>query len=152
MSISRISSSPVGNLRHRARAAALQALYELELTNHPLADVVERIGSEELMTPEGRAFFKRLVEGAWANRTAIDAHITRLAPSWPLHQMPGVDTAVLRIALFEIIYDTAADKAPANAVINEAVELAKHYGSDSSGRFINGVLSTVVNNPDDHSA
>ena len=138
----------MGNLRHRARAAALQALFELDQTNHTVEAVADRISIDEMLNNEGSVFFKRLVHGAWTRRDEIDAIIERVAPSWPLHQMPGVDKAVLRIALFEILFDTATDKAPVKAVINEAVELAKHYGSDSSSRFVNGVLSTVVNKPD----
>ena len=137
----------MGNLRHRARAAALQALFELDQTNHDMEAVIERISNDEMFSAEGREFFARLVRGGWQRRDEIDAVIERLAPTWPIHQMPGVDKAVLRIALFEISFDTAADKAPVKAVINEAVELSKHYGSDSSSRFVNGVLSTVVNKP-----
>jgi transcription antitermination protein NusB len=140
-------SSPVGSLRHRARAAALQALFELDQTNHDMEAVIERISNDEMFNAEGRDFFARLVRGGWQRRDELDAVIERLAPTWPIHQMPGVDKAVLRIALFEISFDTATDKAPVKAVINEAVELSKHYGSDSSSRFVNGVLSTVVNKP-----
>ncbi len=135
----------MSSLRHRARAAALQALFELDQTNHELETVVPRIIEDELFNAEGSEFFGRLVRGAWTRRDDIDQRIEQLAPSWPIHQMPGVDKAVLRIALFEILYDNADDKAPTKAVINEAVELAKHYGSESSGRFVNGVLSSVVN-------
>ena len=117
----------MGNLRHRARAAALQALFELDQTNHGMEAVADRISIDEMLNSEGSVFFKRLVHGAWTQRDEIDAIIERVAPSWPLHQMPGVDKAVLRIALFEILFDTATDKAPVKAVINEAVELAKHY-------------------------
>ncbi len=137
----------MGSLRHRARAAALQALFELDQTNHDMEAVIERISSDEMFNAEGREFFARLVRGGWQRRDELDAVIERLAPTWPIHQMPGVDKAVLRIALFEISFDTATDKAPVKAVINEAVELSKHYGSDSSSRFVNGVLSTVVNKP-----
>ncbi len=139
----------MGSLRHRVRAAALQALFEIDQTTHPVDAVVTRISADEMFNSEGDAFFQRLVRGAWHNRETIDGVIERVAPSWPLHQMPGVDKAVLRIALFEILLDTASDKAPVKAVINEAVELAKHYGSDSSSRFVNGVLSTIVNKPED---
>ena len=137
----------MGSLRHRARAAALQALFELDQTNHDMEAVIERISNDEMFNAEGREFFARLVRGGWQRREELDAVIERLAPTWPIHQMPGVDKAVLRIALFEISFDTATDKAPVKAVINEAVELSKHYGSDSSSRFVNGVLSTVVNKP-----
>ena len=138
----------MGSLRHRARAAALQALFEIDQTDHQLEAVIERISTDELFTADGKEFFGRLVRGAWEQRDAIDATLEQVAPSWPIHQMPGVDKAVLRIALYEILFDTADNKAPVKAVINEAVELAKYYGSDNSSRFVNGVLSTVVNKPE----
>lgn len=137
----------MASLRHRVRSAALQALFELDQTNHVLEIVSERISTDEMFASEGLEFFMRLVHGAWTRRAELDAVIERVAPTWPIHQMPGVDKAVLRIALFEILLDNAADKAPVKAVINEAVELSKHFGSDSSSRFVNGVLSTVVNKP-----
>lgn len=135
----------MANMRHRARAAALQALFEVDLTGHELEAVLRRISDDEMFGAEAHEFFERLVRGGWGRRDEIDALIEKVAPNWPIHQMPGVDKAVLRIALYEILFDTAADKAPVKAVINEAVELSKHYGSDSSSRFVNGVLSTVVN-------
>ena len=137
----------MASLRHRVRSAALQALFELDQTNHGLEIVSERISADEMFASEGLEFFMRLVHGTWMRRAELDAVIERVAPTWPIHQMPGVDKAVLRIALFEILLDNAADKAPVKAVINEAVELSKHFGSDSSSRFVNGVLSTVVNKP-----
>ena len=73
----------------------------------------------------------------------LDRIIEEAAPSWPVNQMPGVDKAILRIALYEILIDET-EKTPVKAVINEAVELAKQFGSDNSSRFVNGVLGTVV--------
>jgi N utilization substance protein B len=69
--------------------------------------------------------------------------IEEAAPNWPVTQMPGVDKAILRIALYELLVDVV-EQTPVKAVINEAVELAKHFGSDNSSRFVNGVLGTVV--------
>lgn len=147
MCVFKMSSKSLGKIRHRARAAALQVLYELDLTDHQLEIVLQRISDDEMFSAEGHDFYARVVRGAWEYRDTIDQHIEAVAPTWPIHQMPAVDKAVLRIALFEILYDTATDKAPVKAVINEAVELSKHYGSDSSSRFVNGVLSTIVNKP-----
>jgi transcription antitermination protein NusB len=131
------------NIRHRARIAALQALFELDATDHDPAMVLQRRLDEEQFGPEGVSFLSRLVIGSWEHRDEIDGIIAKAAPTWPLHQMPGVDKAVLRIAIFELLFNTE-EKTPVKAVINEAVELAKHFGSDSSSRFVNGVLGSVV--------
>ena len=131
------------NIRHRARIAALQALFELDATDHNAAEVLQRRLDEEQFAPEGVSFLSRLVIGAWEHRDEIDGIIAKAAPTWPLHQMPGVDKAVLRIAIFELLFNKE-EKTPVKAVINEAVELAKHFGSDSSSRFVNGVLGSVV--------
>ncbi|GIV98336.1 MAG: N utilization substance protein B [Herpetosiphonaceae bacterium] len=134
---------PKANIRHRARIAALQALFELDATDHDLDAVMKRRLEEEQLPSDASEFFRQLVVGAWERRNEIDAVIVRAAPTWPLHQMPGVDKAILRIAIYELLFKTE-EKAPVKAVINEAVELAKHFGSESSGRFVNGVLGSVV--------
>ncbi|KAB8144685.1 transcription antitermination factor NusB [Chloroflexia bacterium SDU3-3] len=133
----------VASLRHRVRIAALQVLFELDATDHVLDQAVALRAEEEQLPPEGQRFLRQLVEGAWENLSYIDHIIEEAAPSWPVSQMPGVDKAILRIALYEILLDDT-EKTPVKAVINEAVELAKHFGSDNSSRFINGVLGTVV--------
>jgi transcription antitermination protein NusB len=133
----------VASVRHRVRIAALQALFELDLTDHAPDVVVARRAAEEEFTAEGQAFLQRLTLGVWEHQAYLDGVIEEAAPSWPVMQMPGVDKAILRIALFEILID-AGERAPVKAVINEAVELAKHFGSDNSSRFVNGVLGTVV--------
>lgn len=133
----------VASLRHRVRIAALQALFELDLTDHAPDRVLLRRVEEEAFSEEGAQFLKRLIYGAWEHRSYIDRIIEESAPNWPVLQMPSVDKAVLRIALYEILVDDI-EQTPVKAVINEAVELAKHFGSDSSSRFVNGVLGTVV--------
>lgn len=133
----------MASLRHRVRIAALQVLFELDATDHVLDQAVALRAEEEQLPPEGQRFLRQLVEGSWENLSYIDHIIEEAAPSWPVSQMPGVDKAILRIALYEILLDDT-EKTPVKAVINEAVELAKHFGSDNSSRFINGVLGTVV--------
>jgi N utilization substance protein B len=133
----------MASLRHRVRTIALQGLFELDATDHAPDRVAERWIEDELLSPDGERFLRRLVFGAWEHRTYLDRVIEEAAPSWPVAQMPGVDKAILRIALFEILIDDQ-EKTPVKAVINEAVELAKHFGSDNSSRFVNGVLGTVV--------
>ncbi|HWQ13530.1 MAG TPA: transcription antitermination factor NusB [Roseiflexaceae bacterium] len=131
------------SLRHRVRTIALQILFELDATDHAPDAVVTRWVEEEQLPPEGERFLRRLVFGVWEHYPYLDRIIEEAAPSWPVSQMPGVDKAILRIALYEILIDSV-EKTPVKAVINEAVELAKHFGSDNSSRFVNGVLGTVV--------
>lgn len=133
----------MASLRHRVRTIALQILFELDATDHAPDVVVARWLEDEQLPPEGERFLRRLVFGVWEHIPYIDRIIEEAAPSWPVSQMPGVDKAVLRIAMFEILIDDV-EKTPVKAVINEAVELAKHFGSDNSSRFVNGVLGTVV--------
>lgn len=133
----------MASLRHRVRIAALQILFEVDLTDHSLDVVLERRLNEEDFPPDGTRFLQRLVFGVWEHRPYLDRFIEEAAPNWPVQQMPGIDKAILRIALFELLLDDF-ERTPVKAVINEAVELAKHFGSDNSSRFVNGVLGTVV--------
>lgn len=133
----------MASLRHRVRTVALQILFELDSTDHAPDIVVARWIEDEQLPPDGERFLRRLVFGVWEHHPYIDRIIEEAAPSWPVNQMPGVDKAILRIALYEILIDDV-EKTPVKAVINEAVELAKHFGSDNSSRFVNGVLGTVV--------
>ena len=132
-----------GSVRHRARIAAMQALYEVDISGHGLEHVIEhRLAAEELPA-DAAAFFDRVVRGVWERRDELDGMIEQAAPHWPIYQMPAVDKAILRMAIWELRLNTA-EPAPPKAVINEAVELAKHFGGENSGRFVNGVLGSVV--------
>lgn len=133
----------MASLRHRVRMIALQVLFELDATDHAPDEVLTRRAEEESLPTDGERFLKRLVYGAWEHQAYLDRIIEEAAPNWPVNQMPGVDKAILRIALYEILIDDV-EQTPVKAVINEAVELAKHFGSDNSSRFVNGVLGTVV--------
>lgn len=133
----------MASLRHRVRTIALQILFELDATDHAPDEVLRRWLEEELLPPEGERFLRSLIFGVWEHYPYLDRIIEEAAPNWPVSQMPGVDKAILRIALYEIMIDET-EKTPVKAVINEAVELAKQFGSDNSSRFVNGVLGTVV--------
>ncbi|MEI7643623.1 MAG: transcription antitermination factor NusB [Chloroflexales bacterium] len=133
----------MASLRHRVRIAALQILFEVDATDHPLDVVHVRCLAEEELTADSERFLSRIIFGTWEHRSYIDRIIEEAAPNWPVTQMPGIDKAILRIALFELLIDEV-EHTPVKAVINEAVELAKHFGSDNSSRFVNGVLGTVV--------
>jgi N utilization substance protein B len=127
--------------RHRARSLVLQALYEIDTVGHNPHSTFQRLLEEEGLPLEAHPFAQRLLDGVLAHRAEIDAHIRRAAPSWPLDQMSKVDLNILRLAIFEILFD---NEVPLKAAINEAVELAKTFGSDNSPKFINGVLGGIV--------
>lgn len=131
----------VSGRRHEARITALQALFEIDTAAHPAPEVLERYLGNHQMPPGTRRFISRLVLGVVDEQTRLDELIGRTAPTWPVKQLAAVDRTVLRMALWELLVER---EVPVRAVINEAVELAKRFGSDNSGRFINGVLGTVV--------
>ncbi len=128
-------------VRRQARIVALQALFEIDMTGHDLATVLNERFTDRELPPEGEAFARLLVTGALEHRAEIDALIERVAPEWPVEQIAGVDRAILRLAIFEIVF--GGQTAP-KVAINEAVELAKVFGSDSSRRFINGALGALL--------
>ena len=127
--------------RRQARRVALQALYEIDAVGHSWSACVERLLEESSLSESAASFVQTLVQGVLTNLREIDRTIERFAPSWPLSQLAIVDRNVLRIAVFEL---TLSDETPPKAVINEAVELAKLFGSENSPKFINGVLGSVL--------
>jgi transcription antitermination protein NusB len=129
--------------RTRARAVAMQSLYELDATGHALETVVQRRLDAD-QTPETSATYASyLIQGVIADRAEIDALIQAAAPAWPLDQMSRVDKSILRLAIFEMLRERELSP---KIVINEAVELAKRFGHDSSPKFVNGVLGTIERN------
>jgi len=127
-------------VRRKTRALALQALYEVDSAGHGVEEVVTRILDDERLPEENASFARELVRGVIQNKGKIDENIQNFAPAWPIEQMPVVDRNILRLAIFEILLD---NKAPVKVAINEAVELAKTFGSDNSSKFVNGVLGSV---------
>lgn len=128
------------NPRRKARIAALQALYESDVSHHDPLPTLERLAGEEGLTEQQAAFARGLVVGVMEHRESIDDVIRQAAPQWPVEQLSAVDRNILRLAIREILMNNGA---PIRAAINEAVELAKSYGSDSSAKFVNGVLGSV---------
>lgn len=126
--------------RRKARMIALQVLYEIDAVRHDAARVLSRLLDEAKLAAESDDFVRHLVTGVIQNREKIDLNIKNFAPAWPMEQIPIVDRNVLRLAIFEILLDNSV---PVKVAINEAVELAKAFGSDSSPRFVNGVLGSV---------
>jgi len=126
--------------RLKARTLAMQALYEVDSVGHEMEAVVSRLLARGRLSEENAAFTRELVDGVIQNREEIDYNIQSFAPAWPIEQIPVVDRNILRLAIFEILLD---NKVPVKVVINEAVELAKMFGSDNSYKFVNGVLGSV---------
>jgi N utilization substance protein B len=130
----------VAGTRRKSREIALQVLYEIDVTRHNVEKVLNRVLSDSKIGEENKTFIRELVEGVMRNKEEIDKRISEYAPSWPVEQISVIDRNILRLAIFEILLD---NKVPVRASINEAVELAKNYGSESSSRFINGVLGSI---------
>ena len=128
--------------RRKARALAFQALYEVDSTVHRVEEVLAHLLVEESVTEENASFSRELVKGVLQNREKIDENIQKFAPAWPIEQIPVVDRNILRLAIFEILLDNDS-KVPVKVAINEAVELAKIFGSDNSSKFVNGVLGSI---------
>ena len=126
--------------RRRARAIALQALYEADSVGHDIEGILDHLLANVELPEENADFVRELANGVIQNREEIDQNIRNFAPTWPVEQIPLIDRNILRLAIFEILLD---NKVPVKVAINEAVELAKTYGSDNSARFVNGVLGSV---------
>jgi transcription antitermination protein NusB len=130
-----------GLIRHQARVIALQVLFEFDLTNHGVEVILTRQREDTELPPDVETYATKLVRGVLRDRPALDDAIGAAAPAFPVEQMPAVDRNILRVALYEIRNERDV---PVKAAINEAVELAKHFGGDNSSRFVNGVLGTIV--------
>jgi N utilization substance protein B len=128
--------------RRRARAIALQALYELDFTRHSSEYTLGCRLKEHPLPETATSFAFHLVEGVRDRLLQLDRVMGDLAPEWPVAQIAVVDRNILRIAIYELLFDSDT---PPKVAINEAVELAKMFGSDSSPRFVNGVLGSLAN-------
>ena len=127
--------------RTRARSLALQVLYEVDMANHPAAEVFKTRLEETPLSEELSEFTRKIVFGVLPLTNNLDSLISKYAPEWPLDQIAAIDRNILRMALWEfaVFHET-----PIKVAINEAVELAKLYGSDSAPRFVNGVLGSLA--------
>jgi transcription antitermination protein NusB len=127
--------------RTRARSLALQVLYEVDIANHPPGDIY-KLRLEETPLPDDLAEFARqIIFGVLPITVTLDLLIAKYAPEWPLDQIAAIDRNILRMALWEF---AVFRETPLKVAINEAVELAKLYGSDSAPRFVNGVLGSLT--------
>jgi N utilization substance protein B len=131
----------MAGIRRQARIAALQALYELDCTKHKVKETSARLRAGETLAQEALSFSEKLVKGVLQHKSELDTLIKKFAPAFPPEQMSIIDRNILRLAIFEILFN---DKTPFKVAINEAIELAKEFGSDSSPRLINGVLGSIT--------
>ena len=127
--------------RTRARSLALQVLYEVDMANHPPGEVFTSRLEEFPLTDDLAEFARQIIFGILPLTHDLDQLIAKYAPDWPLDQIAAIDRNILRMALWEF---AVKGETPIKVAINEAVELAKHYGSDSAPRFINGVLGSLA--------
>ncbi len=127
--------------RTGSRAAVVQALYESDASGHPAVATVRRLAMERELDDDDIGFATRLVEICEKQRNELDSRIASIASQFPADQMALVDRNVLRVALAELEMD---DAAPEKVVANEAVELARLFGSESSPKFVNGVLGALL--------
>ncbi len=137
-------SRPVRRGRHPSRRLALQTLFEIDFNRADPRETWERGAFRAGLAEEAGAFAWDIVQGVITHRRELDAEIATLAPEFPIDQMARIDRNVLRIALYEL---RVSGDAPAGVVIDEAVELAKMFGSAASPKFVNGVLATAVGEP-----
>ncbi len=126
--------------RRRARTVAFKALCEASSAQHDAAATLQHLLEGTRLSVDNAAFAGHLVQGVIEHRNEIDEHVRRFAPAWPLEQMAVVDLSILRLAILEILLD---NRVPRKVAINEAVELAKRFGSDGSSKFVNGVLGAA---------
>ena len=127
--------------RRRARAIVLQALYEVDSAGHNMEGTLAHLLTNGELSEENAAFVRELVGGVIQNKQEIDQKIKNFAPAWPIEQMPVIDRNILRLAIFEILFD---NKVPVKVALNEAVELRKAVGSDNSARLVYGVLGSFL--------
>ena len=128
--------------RTKARSIALQVLYEVDLTGHFPAVVLEqRMAAENIEEQKSLDFITKIVMGVYPNIERLDSFIAQHAPEWPLDQVATIDRNIIRIALWEFAIENCT---PIKVAINEAIELSKIYGSDSTPRFVNGVLGSLA--------
>ncbi len=129
--------------RTKARSIALQVLYEVDISGHQPGNVLVNRFDQLRMDDTHKQFISEIVSGVVKYKSVLDEFIADFAPDWPLNQVAIIDRNLLRLSLWEI---AVYQKTPVKVVVNEAVELAKIYGSEGSSRFINGVLGGLIDN------
>jgi N utilization substance protein B len=131
--------------RHLSRTIAMQTLFVWDFNNQKkdLKEIVKENFSNFAPEFDDGGFVEELVSGVFKNIKAIDDYIKKYAPEWPIDQITIIDRNVLRLGVYELVF---SEKIPPKVAINEAIEVAKNFGGDSSGKFINGVLGSIYSN------
>ncbi|MGB9594838.1 MAG: transcription antitermination factor NusB [Candidatus Poribacteria bacterium] len=127
--------------RTKARECALQMLYQADMTDSPIDEIIEKYWQYKTRTPDVISFANDLFKGTYEHLEEIDKIISDYSEHWKISEMPVVDRNILRFAIYEIIY---MDDIPPAATIDEAVELANRFSTPSSGKFVNGILDKVM--------
>ncbi len=129
--------------RRKAREMALQVLFQLDYNNTDKQEALQSVFSErDNVTDNAKRYAEQLVIGTQDHQQEIDDTISRLSNDWKIERMAGVDRNIARMAIYEMKF--GSEKLPPNVVINEAVELAKTFGTEESGRFVNGILGSMI--------
>ncbi|KWX70799.1 transcription antitermination factor NusB [Paenibacillus jilunlii] len=137
--------------RRLAREIIVQSLYQMEMNDVESADAVEMLiaeaaeenESEHVITDEAelKAYVVEHVNGVWEHKMAIDDMLEHYLKGWQMSRLSRVDRQILRLATFEMVF---ANDVPAKVAVNEAIDLAKHFGTEDSGKFVNGVLGKMI--------
>src|SRR3989338_8742245 len=127
--------------RRKARELALQVLYQMEMQGAEPKAVLARLGTDGDVTPAIREFATDVVEGTYRNKKEIDDLIERHSTNWKLPRMAVVDRNILRLAVYELLY---LHEVPTLVALNEAIEIAKRFGTENSSAFINGILDNIA--------
>lgn len=135
--------------RHTSRELALRALFQADVGRTSVEETIESVFSQAHYAPQTLAFGQELARGALCHLPEIDKAIERYARDWTLERMANVDRNILRLAVFELLY---VPDTPPSVAVDEAVELAKRYSTEESGRFVNGILGNLIRNLGQESA
>lgn len=131
--------------RHLSRTIVMQTLYEWDIRRELEVEAIVERNIDEFQEDADPEYIRSIVMGAIEKVEEIDGKITQVAPEWPIAQISPIDKAILRLAIFELLF---SDEVPPKVAINEAVELAKMFGGENSSKFINGVLGTLYRSSD----
>ena len=125
------------------RGIALQALYEYDLSDHDISEILENRFEAVDISDESKTFITKLALGVLENKDELDRMIEKYAVDWPIDQIAAIDRNIIRIAAYEF---AISGKTPDKVAINESIELAKTFGSETAPKFVNGVLGSIANN------
>jgi len=130
--------------RRKTRELALSCLYEIELGGHDVDAVVERTIESQDVQPQAREYLRDSVGRSWKHHEIVDKIIETLAVGWKLERIAKIDLTILRLSIVELLLGIEDPSPPDPVVINEAVVLAKKFSTEDSGKFVNGILASVV--------